>query len=180
MSIRALVTLAVFVALGIRYGRRERTHRVVTLPLAVVACAALFYVIAGPGFTLSAIRTQVYFLGRASLSIAVGAALAWQFARPRGARARDTFIVGVAPAVISLVSSWGSLGRASADPYMSLLAPTTGVLGAAVVGGVLLGELVRKLRNPPARSAPSSPSKLVPKKISGPVESSPSDNVGGV
>jgi hypothetical protein len=180
MTLRALVAMLVVVAIASRYARTARTHRVVTLPLLVVAAGALGFAILGPGFTLSAIRTRAYFLVRSTVAITIGSALAWHFARPRGARARDVFVGAALPPLVALVTSWGSLGRANVDPYASLLAPTTGLLPAGVVTGVVLCELARKLRKPPASSTPSTRATDAPKKISAAVESSPPRHVGGV
>ncbi len=121
---------------------RSRTIRALAALAAVFAGAAASYALLGPGFTLSAIRTQRAFLAHATLSTLVGALVAWVVAR-RVTRARpsDTALATVAVPLAALTYVAGSSGEAMLGDVGRLLVPALGLFPGAACAAIALGTL---------------------------------------
>jgi hypothetical protein len=160
--VRMLVAALALAIAAIVLSRRGHGRRIAMASLAVIA-ACIGFALLGPGFTLSAIRTQPAFLARTIASMAFGCALVWPALRARGGRAIDAVIASGLPALIVLFVTWGSLGRAGVDPYTMLLGPTSAVLTAGVALGVLVGELASKFMQMQkvSRGVEAAPEKIV-------------------
>ena len=81
--------------------------------------------------------------------------VAWPFARRLGARHVSTALVANIPVAFALVSTAGSLGRASVTPVEALVLPTTGLVPCAVLAVLACAQIVGRARTlrRPRRSA---------------------------
>ena len=135
---------------GVRFGARSTAAA-----LCVVLAGMLSFALLGPGLTLSAIRTHLSFLTRSVLSIAIGAAIAWGFARGDRRRFALTMSTSALPFIATFAVVAGSVGRSNAEPHVCLLAPTAGLVPTGVLVGIAAIELALRMRR--ARTGKTAP-----------------------
>lgn len=129
---------------------RLRTIRALTALGAVLAGASASYALLGPGFTLSAIRTQRAFLVHATLAAMAGALVAWIVAqRLTRARPDDTALATTAVPLGALCYVAGSSGEALLGDVGRLMVPAVGLFPGAACAAIALGSLLA--RRAPAR-----------------------------
>ncbi len=103
----------------------------------VIAIAG--FLIAGPGLSMSAVRTEAYYLARGLITLAVFAAAAWVLARRWGSAQVVAAVCGVFP-VLALVAMHGSLGRSDVTPLESVLWPSLGLVPPSVCAAIAAVE----------------------------------------
>ncbi len=103
----------------------------------VIAIAG--FLIAGPGLSMSAVRTEGYYLARGLITLAVFAAAAWVLVR-RLASAHVLAGACVVFPVLALVAMHGSLGCSDVTPLESVLWPSLGLVPPSVCAAIALVE----------------------------------------
>jgi Type I phosphodiesterase / nucleotide pyrophosphatase len=135
--------VATFVAL---VGLRRRRGLAET---GVFVIAVAGFLIAGPGLSMSAVRTEGYYLARGLITLALFAAAAWVIARRWGSAHVVAAVCVVFP-VLALVAMHGSLGQSDVTPLESVLWPSLGLVPPSVCTAIAVVEcalLARGRRN---------------------------------
>jgi hypothetical protein len=104
----------------------------------VVAIAG--FLVAGPGLSMSSVRTEDDYLARGLVTLAIFAVAAWALAR-RSASAHVVAAVCVVFPVLALVAMHGSLGRSDVTPLESVLWPSLGLVPPSVCAAIAAVEL---------------------------------------
>lgn len=135
-----VATFVALVALRRRRGLAE-------IGVFVVAIAG--FLVVGPGLSMSAVRTESYYLARGLFTLTAFAAAVWVVARRWASAHVVAAIAGVFPA-LSLAAVHGSLGRADVTPLESVLWPSLGLVPPSVCAAIALVEcllLARRRRD---------------------------------
>jgi hypothetical protein len=130
------VTFAGLIALRRRRGLAETS---------VFAIAVAGFFAAGPGLSMSSVRTQTGYLAHGLVALTIFAAAAWVLAR-RWASALACAAVCVVFPVLALVVMRGSLGRSDVTALESVLWPSLGLVPPSVCAAIAIVELVAKAR----------------------------------
>jgi len=104
----------------------------------VIAIAG--FLVAGPGLSMSSVRTEDHYLARGLFTLAIFAVAAWAFAR-RWASAHVVAAACVVFPVLALVAMDGSLGRSDVTPLESVLWPSLGLVPPSVCAAIAAVEL---------------------------------------
>ncbi|MGO8999053.1 MAG: alkaline phosphatase family protein [Polyangiaceae bacterium] len=135
-------TFAALISLRRRRGAAET--------MVFVAAAAGFFV-AGPGLSMSSVRTEAWYLAHAVGTLALFAAVAWLVAR-KWASAMATAVECAVFPFVALVAVRGSLGVSDATPLECVLWPSLGLVPASVCVAIAVVELgfaaLRKFSGP--------------------------------
>jgi hypothetical protein len=155
---RAWLIGSVLVATMVGLGVLRRRRGLAEASVFVVAVAG--FLVAGPGLSMSAVRTERVYLAHGLVILTVFAAIAWTVAR----RWASPFVVAatcVVFPVLALAAMRGSLGRSDVSPLESVLWPSLGLLPASVCTAMAMVEMtswltaaarqVRARRRRPAR-----------------------------
>jgi hypothetical protein len=129
-------TFAALIALRRRRGLAET---------AVFAIAIAGFLAAGPGLSMSSVRTQTGYLAHGLVTLTIFAGAAWAVAR-RWASPHVTAAACVVFPLLALVAMRGSLGRSDVTALESVLWPSLGLVPPSVCAAIAIVELVVKLR----------------------------------
>ena len=156
IAMRAVV-LACLAMLGVIAAVRAGRGRGLAGAALVVLGACVGFALAGPGWTLSAIRTQGAYLARALSAMGVGALLAWVPARRLGARLSEVIALGACIPLSALALTLGTSGYAGESNTALLLWPSAGLVPTAVALAAFVRWLLRALRQRARRTGAPKP-----------------------
>ena len=132
----ALAAATLALALGAAFYAQRWRGLVAAAPALVAATA---FVLAGPGLSLSFVRTHAWYLTHAGLLMFLVATATWGVARRR-ASPFIAVIFGAALPLAAVVASRGSLGLVEATPWETVLWPSLGLVPASVGAAILVVE----------------------------------------
>jgi hypothetical protein len=131
-----LVCGALLATVAAVIGVRRRRGVAEVFVFAVAVCG---FLIAGPGLSMSAVRTEGWFLLRALGVLTASAIAAWAIARRRASPMATAVECAVFP-TLALAVMRGSLGVSDATPLETVLVPSFGLLPASVCAAIALVE----------------------------------------
>jgi hypothetical protein len=106
----------------------------------VLVVAVVGFLVAGPGLSMSAVRTEGWYLFHGLATLTLFAVAAWAVAR-RWASPMTTAAACVVFPVVALVAMRGSLGLSDATPIEMVLWPSLGLVPASVCAAIALVEV---------------------------------------
>jgi hypothetical protein len=107
---------------------------------AVFLVAIAGFLAAGPGLSMSSVRTEGWYLARGLLTLTIFAATAWAITRRWASPYVSAAACFVFP-VLALVAMRGSLGRSDVTPLESVLWPSLGLVPASVCAAIAIVEI---------------------------------------
>jgi hypothetical protein len=145
------VLVTTFVAMmGLRRGRG-------LAETAVFAAAVGGFLVAGPGLSMSSVRTEGGYLAHGLVTLTIFAALAWAVAR-RWASPQASAAACVVFPLLALGAMRGSLGLSDVTPLESVLWPSLGLVPPSVCAAIALVEIgAALLRGRRAQASPTAP-----------------------
>jgi hypothetical protein len=135
---RAMLILGVLTATFAAIVGSRRRQGIAETVVFMVAIAG--FLLAGPGLSMSSVRTESWYLVRGVCTLTIFAAVTWGFAR----RWASPVVVAGASTVfplVALVAMRGSLGRSDVSPLESVLWPSLGLVPPSVCAAIAIIEV---------------------------------------
>jgi len=107
---------------------------------AVFAVAVAGFLVAGPGLSMSSVRTEGWYLAHGLCALTAFATAAWVFARRWASAVAAASVCAMFP-LVALAAMRGSLGQSDVNPLESVLWPSLGLVPASVCAAIALVEV---------------------------------------